>query len=745
MALPSIVCAQARSDQVGEDSETKRQFRQEDSIEMTRIAGRDAINEYAGALTKDFAYFSPDRQKFVVVLRRGNLERNTNDYSLLLFETREVFHSPQSKVLVAMSSSSNREGITNPVWLADGKTILFLGEHPGETTQVYSVDVTTGTTQRLTNELTNVAAFTADHSGRTVAFMVEEPPLPVVTADSQRRGVTVKQDDMTELLAGSRRNRQLQCKVLNVPGKATKELALVSDRDGVLWGDVRNFAISPGGRYLVVKTNLTSVAPGWRSYLEPLIARLLDRQISVQSLSWIYRYELIELATGAIKVLLDAPVGYRGSEVLWVDATHVVLSGVFLPLDDAQARTLHEPSVVEVDAATFHYRVLSSEDLRMVSWDADTGTIETETRPTKASGKEPKAGGLKRVNGEWERVDKVEAKGHSISVLAEQSLNMPPRIEALDLNTGQRALLLDLNPQFSKIQMGRVEEVRFKGAEEVDVRAGLYFPPDFDSKKKYPLVVQTHGFDRNTFWIDGSFTTAFAAQALASHGMLVLQVPDRHDWDGTAKEAPRMAETLERAIEAVEGMGILDRERIGLIGFSRTGLYIYYLLTHSRFRYRSAVVADGSDGSYSQYMQFLGGYPSVAGDSEAINGGVPFGTGMMYWLRDSIEFRLDLVDTPLLIQAASRESLSSQWAEFTGLKRLGKPVELLYFPNGTHVLEKPWDRLASQQEAVDWSAFWLKDEADSRPEKRERSARWQAMKDARTSKAHQSPTSSRLH
>jgi hypothetical protein len=72
-------------------------------------------------------------------------------------------------------------------------------------------------------------------------------------------------------------------------------------------------------------------------------------------------------------------------------------------------------------------------------------------------------------------------------------------------------------------------------------------------------------------------------------------------------------------------------------------------------------------------------------------------------------------------------------------------VELLYFPNGTHVLEKPWDRLASQQEAVDWSAFWLKDEADSLSEKRARYARWQAMKDARTSKANQSSAASRLH
>ena len=55
-----------------------------------------------------------------------------------------------------------------------------------------------------------------------------------------------------------------------------------------------------------------------------------------------------------------------------------------------------------------------------------------------------------------------------------------------------------------------------------EVRAGLYFPVGYVPGKKYPLVVQTHGFDPKSFWIEGSFTTAFAAQALAVIGDLGL-------------------------------------------------------------------------------------------------------------------------------------------------------------------------------------------------------------------------------
>src|SRR2546428_3871988 len=48
------------------------------------------------------------------------------------------------------------------------------------------------------------------------------------------------------------------------------------------------------------------------------------------------------------------------------------------------------------------------------------------------------------------------------------------------------------------------------------VHAGLYFPAGYVSGRKYPLVVQTHGFDPKSFWIVVSFTTALARQALAS-------------------------------------------------------------------------------------------------------------------------------------------------------------------------------------------------------------------------------------
>src|ERR1700730_14172955 len=67
----------AATAQAGHQQDHKRHVTEEDAIRMVRIAGGGAINSYAGTLTENFTYFSPDRKQFVIILKNGSLERNT--------------------------------------------------------------------------------------------------------------------------------------------------------------------------------------------------------------------------------------------------------------------------------------------------------------------------------------------------------------------------------------------------------------------------------------------------------------------------------------------------------------------------------------------------------------------------------------------------------------------------------------------------------------------------------------------
>ena len=62
------------------------------------------------------------------------------------------------------------------------------------------------------------------------------------------------------------------------------------------------------------------------------------------------------------------------------------------------------------------------------------------------------------------------------------------------------------------------------------------------------------------------------------------------------------------------------------------------------------------------------------------------------------------------------------------MKRLRKPVDMVVFWDGVHVLEKPWDRMISQGGNVDWFDFWLNGREDPDPVRAAQYARWRELK-----------------
>ena len=106
------------------------------------------------------------------------------------------------------------------------------------------------------------------------------------------------------------------------------------------------------------------------------------------------------------------------------------------------------------------------------------------------------------------------------------------------------------------------------------------------SGTRYPLIIQTHGYNKNRFWADGPFTTAAAAQPLANRGFLVLQVPTVNPYtdisviDKAAKlfdteaEGPYATSVFEAAVDELDRAGLVNPARVGLTGFSRTVYHV---------------------------------------------------------------------------------------------------------------------------------------------------------------------------
>ena len=709
--------------------EIKRPVTIADAIEMTKLGDR---LYYRGAPSRGLVtHFSPNGNHFVVVLRKGDLERNANDYSMLLWNAQQLSSSQRPTVLVSLSSTSNREGIKEPRWLDDNETVAFIGETPGSLPQLYTVNSRTLSLNRVTHHPTGIIDYSITTDGRNVVFTAQDQqPTTLFDEKAHRNGVLVARQWLPDLIAGRIGGRDFDLTRLFFQSAGGESRELSTKSRIALWPN--HPYLSPDGRYALMATYVTNVPNIWKEYSDPEIRQWAAMRLDSGQYTSLRRYELVDIEKGESRVLFDAPIGASGSEAAWApDARSVVLSNIYLPLNglkDEVERTLRASHAytLEVTIPGGEITKISDEPLKLLRWDQTDNRLLFEKGRRSLDGASPAVVLFRKQDGRWSRLEDQTTASNQPEVILKEDINNAPKLYFTGVD-GER-LLLDLNPQFSRLQFGKVEEIIWTGSDGHSVKGGLYYPVGYIPGKRYPLVIQTHGFVREKFWIDGPWPTAFAAQPLAGKGIMVLQADMGSADMDTAQEVHREISTFEGAIDFLDQKGLIDRSRVGIIGFSRTCLYVKYALTHSRYHFAAASVTDGADGGYLSYTMAVNANPLIIQMYEKINGGQPFGDGLQSWIKNSPGFNQDKVETPLRIVAVSGASLLGEWEWFAGLYRLHKPVELVLIPESEHILQKPCDRMISQQGNVDWFAFWLKGEEDPDPNKADQYSRWRQMR-----------------
>ncbi len=680
------------------------------------------------AWDSSIATFSPDAKEFIVVAHKGNLEKNTNDYSLLLFHSADAFHSPRPQVLLTLASTSNNAAISNVRWLADNKTVLFLGERPRKKLQIYSLKVNTRKLTRLTQHPTDILAFDATNDLRTLAYLARQPITNILDKTSRTLGLLISQQEFADLLIGHNSNEWFVSPLqlfLQRDGKGATEITFQNREMLVPHGGI---SLSPDGKFVVVRTNTRFYGnpESWKEYKTPFG----DSQREFLT------YRLIDTHNGSVRPLLDAPAQSGG--LVWsADGKSVLVGATYLPLniEDTAERELRKASTwtVEIFAGSGEFRRMTQGSYRVLKWDSSTDTVFLKPLNATAFSVDKNDNQVicfHKTGGQWEKADPATASAASsraFEVREEQDINTPPRLFVVNQNTGKKVLLMDLNPQFQSIRFGHVEGITWKGTDGTYERGGLYLPTEYAPGRRYPLVIQTHGWNPEEFSIDGWATSGYAAQALAGKGAVVAQVPEAKEL-GTKLEGPQNMAMFEGLIDDLDKRGLVDRNRVGLLGFSRTGYAVRYTLAFSKYPIAAAVVADGMDGGYWEYIaeSNLEGGPAYVYDGQ--NGAPPFGRGLHNWLENAPSFNLDRVHTPVRQLGFGRYWFQATWEWFVGLKRLGKPVELIWLPDAAHELVKPLERMTAQQGDVDWFCFWLKGEEESDPAKAGQYARWRELR-----------------
>lgn len=746
-----------------------RRFTIADDIELWHFG--DRYTSQAEPVT-----FSPDNRYFVVDTEHGRLDLNRPESMLRVYRTSDVaryIKSPENTSapvpICILRKSSNRDGpiITHIRWLADSSGIAFLEKNSLGNDQLFLLEVPTGVEVALTLPGQHVVSFDVRDRGHYV-YCVQSPLLrKEMLAERQATVVAARGHSIYNLVLG-----QDNPHGTGLAGYDLAELWAVADgkpfpvkdssgRPVLVRSDGEQaLALSPDGLSVVTALAVPEVPASWETLYAPPWSSAPYRikpgrqdPSSPDESAPVNEYALIRLHGGRTRILTGAPIGDDAGWWAFLKAgwspngRMIVLPDTFLPPNsNGRESKINVPCTAVVDLEANRISCLAVLEgmstggrqatpfhlIRGVAFlRGSNSKVEVQYLISGSAGQSRYFS--RRQDGSWFEDDSSGGKdvreSRPVDVVVRQSLNARPVLAAVDQRTGVSKILWDPNPQLNGIPLGHVSVFRWKDQSGRDWTGGLYVPPDYALGKRYPLVIQTHGFRENDFETTGAYTTAFAAQALAAAGIVVLQVRDC-SVRLSPVEAPCQVEGYEAAVEELSREGVVDPGRVGIIGFSRTCYYVMQAITSSKFHFRAASITDGFLVGYVEYiMQWDNDGNAAADEAAAMIGAAPFGHGLEDWLKRSPEFNLDKVSTPLQIVARGRADLLSMWEPYAGLRFLKKPVDLILLTQpGTHVLTNPGQRLASETATVDWFRFWLCGEEDPDPRKAGEYARWRELR-----------------
>jgi hypothetical protein len=742
----------------------EREFTVADDIGLSRFVGG-----LTGPWNAPVESFSPNGKYFVAVTERGLLKENSVQDTISVFEIENLRRlvtstgdrkSQLQPVASAHVSARDAGAISELHWLEDSSGLVFLGKTPTGKGRVALFDVRALTLVSLTPDDQDVTGFDF-RAGKllyTVRAITLTPNLPV----ARSLGLVGTEHELMSLLFPEQAQRDGDvCELWTskdgqrsrLENVATHEPIYVHQSDD--WEGAK-IALSPNGRLAVARLAVADVPKEWESYAAQYSAYRIragkqDVQSNFAPLD-VESYFLINLDTGLVRPLVDAPIGqgYANpyAKVHWsATGEAVLLPDTFLPLNGADVREkedrLRRPCVVVVAVGsgaascvtTLRSDVEARESLatsgpgylKEAHFDSLSSRTVVGTYAYWRSASTTEIRYRQRLGGSWTVDMSARDAAQPIDVRVRQSLDEPPVLVAGGKRAKEDRVFWDPNPQLRGVALGKADLFRWSDSLGRQVVGALIQPPGFVSGKRYPLVIQTHGFAEGRFITSGSFTSAFAARELAAAGILVLQIPDCAEMV-TPDEAACNVEAYEAAVEKLVATGVADPERVGIIGFSRTCYYVMTALAGGKLRFAAASINDGVNFGYLQYLAAVDSDGnSLAREAEALFGSAPFGAGLSKWLKLSPEFNMDRVTTPLRVEAVGPADVLFMWEPYAALRYLHRPVDLIVLEDGTHPLTNPTQRLISQGGSVDWFRFWLQGYEDPDPAKTEQYQRWEKL------------------
>ncbi len=606
---------------------------------------------------------SPDGTKVAYVVRKTNWEENAFDNEIWLADVR----SGPGRVFTQGQKSSDA-----PAFSPDGSSLAFLSDRDGKR-QIYVMSLSGGESRRLTSGEEGVTRFAYSHDGGRIAFLAPDPKTEAMKERQKLYGEVTIEDEATN-------PRHLH--VIDVNRGTLKQLT-----SGTFV--VGDFDWSPDDAEIAFDFSQSS---------DPSFGATVN--ISV-----------VDVKAGTVRPLVSQE-GPDSNPRYSPDGKQIAFSTT---MGEAASYYYRNSLVAVIDAAGAGpvKPILSSfdEDPQLVAWtragifisanqktEAALFSLDPVTRvATRVAPGSPVATGFS-----------FSADGGWMAFVGSSADSYPEVFAGPVKDAGATRKISDLGSQLKEFALGTSAVVTWKSSDGTIIEGVLRKPAGYEPGAKAPLLVIIHGgptgVSRPSLF---GATYVYPMEAWLGKGALILE-PNYRGSAGYGEKFRSLnvrnlgvgdAWDVLSGIDSLVAKGLVDPERVGVMGWSQGGYISAFLTAHDSTRFKAVSVGAGISNWVTYYVS-----TDIHPFTRQYLKATPWDDPEIY-RRTSPMTYIKGAKAPTLIQhgdADQRVPVSDAFELYQGLRDQGVETRLALYKGFGHGLNKPKALRHAMQENLDW-------------------------------------------
>jgi dipeptidyl aminopeptidase/acylaminoacyl peptidase len=609
---------------------------------------------------------APDGTRIAFTVTETNWDENA--YETEIFAVAAGGAEPIQLTRARKSSSS-------PAWSPDGRWLAFISDRTDKR-QLYVISPHGGEAAALTNAEEGVGAFEWAPDSKSIAFTMTDPKSDAMKERDKRHGefeVVDAEHRMTHLhlitvnggLTASPKPRRLTTGDFTVGsfrwspdgGAIAFDHRKNPDQANSGTADISILTLSDGVVRSLVAQDGPDTSPRWSPD---------GQQIAFQSAManpWFFysthRIAVVSAAGGAIRSITD--------------------------------RFDEQPGLLDWAPAGILFSALERTSTRLYRLNPMTGETSSLTS----------SGGASQSGFSFTR------DFSSVAFVSSDARNFP-EVWVAPVSTMAGSALTSFGAQIKDWKVGNREVISWKSSDGERIEGVLHKPADFREGTRYPLLVVIHGgptgISRPVRVQSGG---VYPIEQWLAKGALVLEP----NYRGSAGYGGRFRALNVRnlgvgdAWDVLSGVdhliaeGMVDKERMGVMGWSQGGYISAFLATHERQPFKAISVGAGISDWMTYYVN-----TDIHPFTRQYLKATPWDDPEIY-ARTSPITGIKRARTPTLIQHGEldqRVPIPNAYELYQGLQDQNVPTKLIVYKGFGHGLNKPKAARAAMEHNLEW-------------------------------------------